>query len=113
MLTFILLYVDMHFLVFQSSLSEKRISGTSSTAAMCSGSVSAFLQPTQARSIVETHLVMLEGVNVFEATLNVSVIFCYGVSDSRVNVLGSNITHAHVLEGQPRGHPMCRCPSWL
>ncbi len=54
--------------VFQSSLSEERISRTSSTADMCSGSVTVFLHPAQACSTVETHLVMLEGVNVFEAT---------------------------------------------
>jgi len=39
--------------------------------------------------------------------------FRYGVSDSRLHVFGSNITQAHVPEGQPRGHPMRRCPSWL
>jgi hypothetical protein len=36
-----------------------------------------------------------------------------GVSDSRVYVFGSNIAHAHVPEGPPRGHPVCWCPSWL
>ena len=35
------------------------------------------------------------------------------VSDSRVYVFGSNTMHAHVPEGQPRGHPMCWCPSLL
>jgi hypothetical protein len=39
--------------------------------------------------------------------------FRYGVSDSRVYVFGSNIMQTHVPEGQPRGHPVCRCPSWL
>ena len=42
---------------------------------------------------------------------------CYGVSDSRVYVFGSNIMQTHVPEGQPRGcnsgHAFCRCPSWL
>jgi len=39
--------------------------------------------------------------------------FRYGVSDSRVHVFDSKITHAHVPEGQSRGHPMRWCPSWL
>jgi len=39
--------------------------------------------------------------------------FRYGVSDSRVHVFGSNITQAHVPEGQPPGHPRRQCPSWL
>jgi len=39
--------------------------------------------------------------------------FRYGVSDSRVFVFGSNIMQTHVPEGQPRGHPFCRCQSWL
>ncbi len=43
----------------------------------------------------------------------VSIMFRYGVSDSRVYVFGSNIMQTHVPAGQPRGHPFCRCPSWL
>jgi len=39
--------------------------------------------------------------------------FRYGVSDSRVYVFGSNVMQTHIPEGQPRGHPVCRCPSWL
>ena len=39
--------------------------------------------------------------------------FRYGVSDSRAYVFGSNIMQTHIPEGQPRGHPVCRCPSWL
>ncbi len=39
--------------------------------------------------------------------------FRYGVSDSRVYVFGSNILQTHIPEGQPRGHPVCRSPSWL
>ena len=38
---------------------------------------------------------------------------CYGVSDSRVYVFGSNIMQTHIPEGQPRSHPVFRCPSWL
>ncbi len=42
---------------------------------------------------------------------------CYGVSDSRVYVFGSNIMQTHIPKGQPRDHPscypVCRCPSWL
>ena len=37
--------------------------------------------------------------------------FRYGVSDSRVYVFGSNIMQTHVPKGQPRGHPLRRCPS--
>jgi hypothetical protein len=37
--------------------------------------------------------------------------FCYGISDSRVYVFGSNIMQTHVPEGQPRGHPLRWCPS--
>jgi hypothetical protein len=39
--------------------------------------------------------------------------FRYDISDSRVYVFGSNIMQTHIPEGQPRGHPVCRCPSWL
>ncbi len=42
--------------------------------------------------------------------------FRYGVrvvSDSRVYVFRSNIMQTYILEGQPRGHPVCWCPSWL
>ena len=34
-------------------------------------------------------------------------------SESRVYVFGSSIMQTHVPEGQPRGHPFGRCPSWL
>ncbi len=43
----------------------------------------------------------------------ISIMFRYVISDSRVYVFGSNIMQTHVPEGQPRGHPVCRCPSWL
>jgi hypothetical protein len=39
--------------------------------------------------------------------------FRFGISDSRVYVFGSNIMQTHIPEGQLRGHPVCRCPSWL
>ena len=35
-----------------------------------------------------------------------------GVSDSGVNVFGSNFMQTHVPEGQPSGHPRCSGPSW-
>ena len=41
----------------------------------------------------------------------VSIMFRYGISHSRVYVFGSNIMQTHVPEGQPRGHPLRRCPS--
>ncbi|MFN9901761.1 MAG: hypothetical protein ACK55Z_23850, partial [bacterium] len=62
---------------------------------MCSGSVTVFLHPAQACS-----------------TLVVSLMFGDGVSDSGVNVFGSNIMQTHVPERQPSGHPRCSGPSW-
>jgi hypothetical protein len=35
-----------------------------------------------------------------------------GISDSGVNIFGSNIMQTHVPKGEPSGHPHCRGPSW-